>query len=118
MRLTASYSSTTKSLPATSLPSWTRSRSEATRIDQWTHEGGPMTTASTATIQPKFQTIDGLAIRYADTGVAEGKPTVLLTSPWPESVYAFASVWATLAEHVRLFAIDLPGFGASERRAD
>ncbi len=43
---------------------------------------------------------------------------MLLTSPWPESVYAFAPIWATLAEHARLFAIDLPGFGASERRAD
>jgi pimeloyl-ACP methyl ester carboxylesterase len=27
-------------------------------------------------------------------------------------------MWATLAEHARLFAVDLPGFGASERRAD
>ena len=27
-------------------------------------------------------------------------------------------MWATLAEHARLFAIDLPGFGASERRDD
>ena len=42
----------------------------------------------------------------------------MLTSPWPESVYAFAPMWATLAEHARLFAVDLPGFGASERRDD
>jgi pimeloyl-ACP methyl ester carboxylesterase len=41
---------------------------------------------------------------------------VLLTSPWPESVFAFAPIWNTLAQHARLFAIDLPGFGASERR--
>jgi pimeloyl-ACP methyl ester carboxylesterase len=27
-------------------------------------------------------------------------------------------MWATLAEHARLVAIDLPGFGASERRED
>jgi pimeloyl-ACP methyl ester carboxylesterase len=27
-------------------------------------------------------------------------------------------MWSTLAEHARLFAIDLPGFGASERRDD
>jgi pimeloyl-ACP methyl ester carboxylesterase len=27
-------------------------------------------------------------------------------------------MWGTLAEHARLFAVDLPGFGASERRAD
>src|SRR5262245_42202982 len=43
---------------------------------------------------------------------------MLLTSPWPESIYAFAPMWATLAKHARLFAVDLPGFGASERRND
>ena len=74
-----------------------------------------MTTTTTPHIS--FRTIDGLRIRYADSGSSH-KPTVLLTSPWPESVYAFAPMWATLAEHARLFAIDLPGFGASERRQD
>ena len=43
---------------------------------------------------------------------------MLLTSPWPESLYAFAPMWATLAEQARLFAVDLPGFGKSERRDD
>ena len=56
-------------------------------------------------------------IRYADSGGSQAS-TLLLTSPWPESVYAFAPMWETLAEHARLFAIDLPGFGASERRDD
>jgi pimeloyl-ACP methyl ester carboxylesterase len=42
----------------------------------------------------------------------------VLTSPWPESLYAFAPMWATLTEHARLFAVDLPGFGASQRRDD
>ena len=42
----------------------------------------------------------------------------MLTSPWPESVYAFAPMWAPLSGHARLFAVDLPGFGASERRDD
>src|SRR5262245_46804088 len=41
-----------------------------------------------------------------------------MTSPWTESLYAFAPIWATLAQQARLFAIDLPGFGASERRDD
>jgi pimeloyl-ACP methyl ester carboxylesterase len=58
-----------------------------------------------------------LRIRYADSAGSHG-PTVLLTSPWPESLYAFAPLWDTLAGHARLFAIDLPGFGASERRED
>lgn len=66
-------------------------------------------------IEPRFRTIDGLRIRYADSGGA-GEPTVLLTSPWPESIFAFTRMWGTLAEHARLLAVDLPGFGASERR--
>src|SRR5919201_1154755 len=65
----------------------------------------------------RFRTVDGVRIRYADSG-GPHEPVVLLTSPWPESVYAFASMWSSLAEHARLFAIDLPGFGASERRDD
>jgi pimeloyl-ACP methyl ester carboxylesterase len=65
--------------------------------------------------QVQFQTVGGVRIRYADTG-GRREPTLLLTSPWPESVYAFASMWTTLSERARLFAIDLPGFGASERR--
>ena len=76
-----------------------------------------MTGSDPSDISPTFRTIDGLSIRCAESGVAEG-PTVLLTSPWPESIYAFASMWESLAEHGRLFAIDLPGFGASERRND
>jgi pimeloyl-ACP methyl ester carboxylesterase len=71
---------------------------------------------ATTTPQVQFRTVDGVRIRYADSG-SEG-PAVLLTSPWPESVYAFAPIWATLAEHARLFAVDLPGFGASEARDD
>jgi pimeloyl-ACP methyl ester carboxylesterase len=64
-----------------------------------------------------FRAVDGLRIRYADSG-ASREPTLLLTSPWPESVYAFAPMWAMLSEHARVFAIDLPGFGGSERRDD
>jgi pimeloyl-ACP methyl ester carboxylesterase len=72
---------------------------------------------TTTISQVRFRTADGVRIRYADTNGSQ-EPTVLLTSPWPESVYAFAAIWATLAEHARLFAVDLPGFGASKRRDD
>jgi pimeloyl-ACP methyl ester carboxylesterase len=73
--------------------------------------------ATTTTMQVDFGTVDGVRIRYADSGGSR-EPTLLLTSPWPESVYAFAPMWASLAGHARLFAVDLPGFGASERRED
>lgn len=76
-----------------------------------------MSSSPTTSIRPKFRTLDGLRIRYAESGGAH-EPTLLLTSPWPESLYAFAQLWDTLAPHARLFAIDLPGFGASERRDD
>ena len=54
--------------------------------------------------QVRFRTIDGVRIRYADSGSPQ-KPAVVLTSPWPESVYAFAPMWASLSEHARLFAV-------------
>jgi pimeloyl-ACP methyl ester carboxylesterase len=75
-----------------------------------------MTTTSTP-IRTRYRTVDGVRTRYADTGDSK-RPTILLTSPWPESLYAFAPVWDTLAPHARLFAVDLPGFGRSERRDD
>jgi len=76
-----------------------------------------MSASSTTSVESKTRTIDGLTIRYADSGGPHER-TLLLTSPWPESLYAFARLWSTLAEQARLFAIDLPGFGASERRDD
>ncbi|HXY92477.1 MAG TPA: alpha/beta hydrolase [Acidimicrobiia bacterium] len=72
---------------------------------------------TTTAFKPDVRTVDGLSIRYADSGGSE-EPVVLLTSPWPESIFAFVPMWETLAEHARLFAVDLPGFGASECRTD
>jgi pimeloyl-ACP methyl ester carboxylesterase len=72
---------------------------------------------TTMTPQVRFRTVGGVRIRYADSGFSR-EPAVVLTSPWPESVYAFAPMWATLSVRARLFAVDLPGFGASERRED
>jgi hypothetical protein len=60
-------------------------------------------TPHTTSSEPPFRTIDGLSIRYADSGGA-GQPTMLLTSPWPESMYAFAPMRATLAEHAHIDA--------------
>jgi pimeloyl-ACP methyl ester carboxylesterase len=70
-----------------------------------------------AKLKPQFRVVDGVRIRYAESG-GPAEPTLLLTSPWPESVYAFAGVWSSLADEARLVAIDLPGFGASEARDD
>src|ERR1700742_1323757 len=66
---------------------------------------------------PRQRTADGLAIRYAEADDASGE-TVLLLNPWPESLFAWDTIWSRLARTARLVAIDLPGFGHSERRAD
>ena len=73
-----------------------------------------MTPSLLSAVQPQFRTIDGLAIRFAESETG-GDPALLL-SPWPESIYAFEPTWSRLAEHAHLVAIDLPGFGRSERR--
>ena len=65
-------------------------------------------------MQPQFRTVDGLAIRYAESESRDDH--ALLLSPWPESLYAFEPTWLRLAEHAHLVAIDLPGFGHSQRR--
>src|SRR4029453_18971573 len=73
-----------------------------------------MTLSPNASIRPQVRTIDGLSIRYAESE-PQGEPALLL-SPWPESIYAYEPTWARLAQHAHLLAIDLPGFGQSERR--
>jgi len=65
-------------------------------------------------IQPQVRDIDGLAIRYAESEARNDH--ALLLSPWPESIYSYEATWTRLAEDTHLVAIDLPGFGRSERR--
>ncbi|MEU8637767.1 alpha/beta hydrolase [Amycolatopsis sp. NPDC048633] len=68
-------------------------------------------------IKPRFRSIDGLSIRYAESD-GPHEADALLLSPWPESLFAFDASWARLAEHAHLVAVDLPGFGHSELRED
>jgi len=77
-----------------------------------------MSTA-TETAQAAFEThlidVEDLSIRYTRTP-NDGKETVVLLSPWPESIYAWWPMWQTLAAEFSLVAFDLPGFGRSQAR--
>ena len=72
-----------------------------------------MTTWLNTSIQMQFRVIDGLAVRYAESD--DRNDHAVLLSPWPESLLAFEPMWARLAESTRLVAVDLPGFGHSQR---
>jgi pimeloyl-ACP methyl ester carboxylesterase len=65
-------------------------------------------------IEMSFRTIDGLSIRFAESEQRDDH--ALLLCPWPESLLAFEPTWTRLAEHAHVVAIDLPGFGHSQRR--
>jgi len=62
----------------------------------------------------QFRVIDGLSVRFAESG--DQSDTALLLSPWPESLLAFEPMWSRLAKDMYLVAVDLPGFGHSQRR--
>ena len=65
-------------------------------------------------IQMQLRVIDGLSVRFAQS--EDRDDHALLLSPWPESLLAFEPMWTRLAAHTHLVAIDLPGFGLSQRR--
>jgi pimeloyl-ACP methyl ester carboxylesterase len=71
----------------------------------------------TSEISTHTRKADGVEIRYAESN-ADAEPTLLLLSPWPESIYAWEQLWPRLSSAGHVLAIDLPGFGHSEGRTD
>lgn len=61
--------------------------------------------------------IDDVNVRIATGGRSDGIP-VVITSPWPESIYAFRGILAAIGSVAPYVAIDLPGFGMSQGRSD
>jgi pimeloyl-ACP methyl ester carboxylesterase len=74
------------------------------------------TPSPSTSIRTRFRSIDGLSVRFAES--EDRDDHALLLSPWPESLLAFEQIWTRLAARTHLVAIDLPGFGHSQRRDD
>ena len=72
-----------------------------------------MTTWLNTSFEMQFRVIDGLTVRFAQSD--NRGDHALLLSPWPETLLAFEPTWSRLAEVTHLVAIDLPGFGHSQR---
>lgn len=66
--------------------------------------------------RPYFMTFEGHELRLLRTP-GEGIP-ILMTAPWPQSIYAFHAVWNDIGGLGPIIAVDLPGFGQSAHRAD
>jgi pimeloyl-ACP methyl ester carboxylesterase len=66
-----------------------------------------------ASFEMRFRLIGGLTVRFAAS--EDHRDHAMLLSPWPESLLAFEPVWWRLAECTHLVAMDLPGFGHSQR---
>jgi pimeloyl-ACP methyl ester carboxylesterase len=56
--------------------------------------------------------VDGMQIGYRELGAG---PPVLLVHGWPTSSFLWRDVMPAIAERNRAVAIDLPGFGASDK---
>ena len=72
-----------------------------------------MVTWLNASFEMRFRLIGGLTVRFAAS--EDHRDHAMLLSPWPESLLAFEPVWWRLAERTHLVAVDLPGFGHSQR---
>ena len=66
-------------------------------------------------MQPRFRTIDGLSIRFAESEHRDNH--TLLLGLWPENLFAFEPIWARLAEHTHLLATTRRKLNAPHHRA-
>ncbi|WP_079520190.1 alpha/beta hydrolase [Luteibacter sp. 22Crub2.1] len=60
-----------------------------------------------------FLEVAGVRVRFIASRQGDGIP-LLLTCPWPESIFAFNFIWADMCRLGPVIAVDLPGFGQSE----
>jgi pimeloyl-ACP methyl ester carboxylesterase len=78
-----------------------------------------MNSAGYSPITPLFRVCDGVRVRFADNKADSPAATVLMLSPWPESLWAYRRIWDRVsAAAARVVAIDLPGFGHSDGRPE
>ena len=63
----------------------------------------------------KYVEVEGLQLHYLEQGAGE---PVLLLHGWPTSSFLWRNLIGPIAEHNRAIAIDLPGFGKSDKPLD
>lgn len=66
---------------------------------------------------PQFTQIGDLKIRYR-LQETPGKPFLIMTNAWPQSIRCWDSQWESLAKNYSLLAYDMPGFGLSPGKTE
>jgi pimeloyl-ACP methyl ester carboxylesterase len=80
--------------------------------------GPPETASETGELAPNalppsaFATLDGKRVHYLDTGGA--KPAIVLVHGWASDARAWNAQVESLADRLRVIAVDLPGHGQSD----
>ncbi len=77
-----------------------------------------LNSAGYSPLAPLFRVCDGVRVRFADNKADSSAVTVLMLSPWPESLWAYRRIWDRVSAVARVVAIDLPGFGHSDGRPE
>lgn len=63
--------------------------------------------------------LNGVNIRMAKSIIdKQNKETIVLLSAFPHSIIAYSPIWEELKKDYNIYAYDLPGFGASETKAE
>jgi pimeloyl-ACP methyl ester carboxylesterase len=71
-----------------------------------------------AGLEAMFLTVNGHRLRYVRPAGPTGRPVVVLVHGFGSSLYVWKDVLPLLAPAHDVIALDLPGFGASDRPAD
>lgn len=88
-----------------------------TELDQTAHSCYTLSIRNKATPSLRsVQLADGTTLAYRELGPPSGK-AVLLLHGWPTSSYLWRNVMPWLADQHRVLAVDLPGFGGSDKPA-
>src|SRR5260370_36245800 len=77
-----------------------------------------MNSAGYSPLAPLFRVCDGVRVRFADNRADSSAVTVLMLSPWPESLWAFRRIWDRVSGAEGVVAIDLTGFSQSDGRPE
>lgn len=66
----------------------------------------------------KYTDVDGVRLHYQEYGDGSAQHAVLLIHGWPTSSFLYRNIAPAIAAHRRVIAVDLPGFGLSDRDPD